>query len=72
MADISIQEKEMLTMADAFHKALLKVDKVGGLACLTMVVTNYCREMGLDPVTISGIIHESIEEHIEEIREGKV
>lgn len=65
-------ESTMLSCAKALHDAMVKVDVEGAIACMSMLLTNYCREKGLNPVAVSGVIHEAIEEHIDEIREGKI
>lgn len=65
-------ELVMLACAKALHESMLKVDTEGAIACITMLITNYCRTTGSNPLVVSKIIHEAIEEHIDEIREGKL
>lgn len=72
METVRAVEEQMLLCAKTFHEAMLPVGDEGAIACMTMVITNYCRERNLNPIVVSKVINEAIEEHIEEIREGKI
>jgi DNA-binding protein YbaB len=70
MSELHAKEKDMLARARALNNALVKVDIEGAVACITMLISNYCRNMNLDPEAISQIIYEAIQEHKAEIMRG--
>jgi len=72
VSKVTSAEEQMLGCAKALQEAMLKVDTNGVIACFTMTLVNYCREAKVNPIAVSQIIHEAIEDHIEEIKRGEV